>query len=164
MRNDTRISTLSSFKHTVDNKVSIELESRRCLLGDGLPRCFNMMMTTGGQITKRQTVKKKGFIFQTNIRLNFLLQHCTVLFLCICLWRVQKVSIIVCINVNSKTCTSWVECNHIRISIFFLWFILLHLNKFQYQIAVFYYVWSKNALLSYNIGGLNCLDSMHAKM
>ena len=56
LKNDKDLKNSFIFKHTVDNKVSIELESRRCLLGDGLPRCFNMMMTTGGQITKRQTV------------------------------------------------------------------------------------------------------------
>ena len=64
LKNDKDLKNSFIFKHTVDNKVSIELESRRCLLGDGLPRCFNMMMTTGGQITKRQTVKKKGSFFK----------------------------------------------------------------------------------------------------
>ena len=103
--------------------------------------------------------KRVHFSNQYSIKFPSLALHCN--FLCIRLWRVQKVSIIVCINANSKTCTSWVECNHIRISIFFLWFILLHLEKFQYQIASFYCVWSKNTLLFYYIGDLNYLDSMH---
>ena len=38
LKNDKNLKNSFILKHTVDNKVSIELESRRCLLGDGLPR------------------------------------------------------------------------------------------------------------------------------
>ena len=38
LKNEENLINSFIFKHTVDNKVSIELEFRRCLLGDGLPR------------------------------------------------------------------------------------------------------------------------------